>query len=172
MCCPAGQLVLEESRVVPLHGFETVPHEGPVLLEFLLVEIERVDEPQTAAGSASATELARQAAAAAKRLQERGIELAGEAPETPPTEEGNEEIADASDAEAGELPEVPNEQPRNGQAEKPETVAGPPPGTPSSHDDDIVARQLREAAERETDPELRAKLWREYRDYKEGRQPQ
>lgn len=32
--------------------------------------------------------------------------------------------------------------------------------------DDIVARQLREAAERETDPELRERLWDEYREYK------
>ncbi|NND81173.1 MAG: hypothetical protein HKN50_01960 [Gammaproteobacteria bacterium] len=32
--------------------------------------------------------------------------------------------------------------------------------------DDIVARQIREAAERETDPELRKKLWEEYRRYK------
>lgn len=35
-------------------------------------------------------------------------------------------------------------------------------------DDDIVARQLREAAEKETDPELKKKLWEEYRKYKEG----
>jgi hypothetical protein len=34
--------------------------------------------------------------------------------------------------------------------------------------DDIVARQLREAAEKETDPELKAKLWEEYRKYKDG----
>ena len=33
-------------------------------------------------------------------------------------------------------------------------------------DDDIVARQLREAAEQETNPALRERLWREYRDYK------
>jgi hypothetical protein len=33
-------------------------------------------------------------------------------------------------------------------------------------DDDIVARQLREAAEKEKDPELREKLWDEYRKYK------
>ena len=32
--------------------------------------------------------------------------------------------------------------------------------------DDIVARQLREAAMAETDPELAKKLWDEYRDYK------
>ncbi len=36
--------------------------------------------------------------------------------------------------------------------------------------DDIVARQLREAAEKETDPELKKKLWEEYRKYKEGAQ--
>lgn len=36
-------------------------------------------------------------------------------------------------------------------------------------DDDIVARQLREAAEKEQDPELKEKLWQEYRKYKEGR---
>jgi hypothetical protein len=35
-------------------------------------------------------------------------------------------------------------------------------------DDDIVARQLREAAEKETDPEIKEKLWEEYRKYKEG----
>jgi hypothetical protein len=35
-------------------------------------------------------------------------------------------------------------------------------------DDDIVARQLREAAESETDPALREKLWNEYRQYKQS----
>jgi len=33
-------------------------------------------------------------------------------------------------------------------------------------DDDIVARRLRRAAEQETDPELKEKLWKEYDDYK------
>lgn len=35
-------------------------------------------------------------------------------------------------------------------------------------DDDVVARQLREAAEKETDPLLKKKLWEEYRKYKGG----
>jgi hypothetical protein len=35
-------------------------------------------------------------------------------------------------------------------------------------DDDIVARQLREAAMQEQDPVLREKLWDEYRKYKQG----
>jgi hypothetical protein len=39
-------------------------------------------------------------------------------------------------------------------------------GGAEGEEDDIVARQLREAAETETDPELRRKLWEEYRAYK------
>ncbi len=37
---------------------------------------------------------------------------------------------------------------------------------PPPQDDDIVARQLREAAEKEPDPELKNKLWEEYWKYK------
>jgi len=39
--------------------------------------------------------------------------------------------------------------------------------TPGS-DNDIVARRLRKAAEQESDPALRAKLWKEYTDYIHG----
>jgi hypothetical protein len=41
----------------------------------------------------------------------------------------------------------------------------PPADIPSGDDDDVVARQLREAALHEPDPELREKLWNEYRKY-------
>lgn len=41
----------------------------------------------------------------------------------------------------------------------------PPEDIPSGRDDDVVARQLREAAMREPDPELREALWDEYRKY-------
>ena len=37
---------------------------------------------------------------------------------------------------------------------------------PDGSDDDIIARRLRKAAEAETDPELKDKLWKEYVDYK------
>ena len=40
--------------------------------------------------------------------------------------------------------------------------------THSRDDDDIVARQLREAAEQESDPELKKKLWKEYEEYKKN----
>jgi len=43
-----------------------------------------------------------------------------------------------------------------------------PANIPDGSDDDVVARQLREAATNETDPELREKLWQEYRNYKKG----
>lgn len=43
-----------------------------------------------------------------------------------------------------------------------------PPDQPDARDDDVVARQLREAAMAETDPELQEQLWEEYRRYKSG----
>jgi hypothetical protein len=39
---------------------------------------------------------------------------------------------------------------------------------PSGSDNDIVARRLRKAAEQETDPTLKAKLWKEYAQYEQG----
>jgi hypothetical protein len=47
-------------------------------------------------------------------------------------------------------------------------VQDQPKDVPDGSGDDVVARQLREAAERETDPELKKKLWDEYRKYKKG----
>ena len=40
-----------------------------------------------------------------------------------------------------------------------------PEDIPDGRDDDVVARQLREAAMTEPDPELREALWDEYRNY-------
>jgi hypothetical protein len=43
-----------------------------------------------------------------------------------------------------------------------------PPDVGDGSDDDVVARQLREAAMKEDDPVLREKLWDEYREYKKS----
>ena len=51
---------------------------------------------------------------------------------------------------------------------QPQGNNGAPPGTPDGSDDNVVARQLRELAEKETDPVIKQKLWEEYRRYKEG----
>lgn len=41
---------------------------------------------------------------------------------------------------------------------------------PAGNDDDVIARRLRRAAEQETDPELKEKLWKEYVEYKKNTQ--
>jgi hypothetical protein len=50
----------------------------------------------------------------------------------------------------------------------PGPTAAVPPDVGDGSDDDIVARQIRKAAETEKNPELREKLWDEYRKYKRG----
>ena len=70
----------------------------------------------------------------------------------------------------GQLPggfEVPGDEGRPGPPASREEVPRfePPEDIPSGRDDDVVARQLREAAETEPDPELREALWDEYRNY-------
>ena len=47
-------------------------------------------------------------------------------------------------------------------------ISPAPADVGDGQDDDIIARQLREAAQKERDPQLRAKLWDEYRKYKKG----
>lgn len=62
------------------------------------------------------------------------------------------------------------EQAEGGAIGKPgrSVVSTAPDDIPDGSDDDVVARQLREAAEKEADPALRKKLWEEYRKYKQG----
>lgn len=149
--------------------------------EFLLVEIEEADKAASGGSdSAEMTELARQAAEAAQRLKERGIDVAGEGQKGGEGQK-EEETADGGNGEAGEAGDPVADGGEAGSpvdggesgapvsgGPSPPGNGGAPPGTPPPGDDDIVARQLREAAEREKDPVLREKLWREYRAYKEG----
>ncbi|HAO89164.1 MAG TPA: hypothetical protein DCR00_09590, partial [Gammaproteobacteria bacterium] len=68
----------------------------------------------------------------------------------------------ASSASAGAVAAIG--RPSSSSGEPAETFP-PPEDIPSGRDDDVVARQLREAAMREPDPELREALWEEYRNY-------
>lgn len=66
---------------------------------------------------------------------------------------------------AGYIPGgLPSE--KNPQRAPPGPSGQVPEDIPDARDDDIIARQLREAAMNEPDPELREKLWEEYRRYK------
>jgi len=47
-------------------------------------------------------------------------------------------------------------------------AAPPSPDLADPRDEDIVARQLHEAASKERDPVLREKLWQEYERYRSG----
>ena len=92
---------------------------------------------------------------------------------------GEEQTADASGDPAGAgatggSPDTPQGEaseagaPVGGKDEVQSTNGRIPPDVGDGSDDDIVARQLREAAMKEEDPELREKLWDEYRTYKNG----
>lgn len=68
------------------------------------------------------------------------------------------------EAPGNDVPAPPRAEPELAQA----PGAPLPPDRPDARDDDVVARQLREAAMAATDPELAEKLWEEYRRYKDG----
>jgi len=161
--------------------------------EILLKEFELI----RAQSERELRDLAEEAAEAAKRLREKGVDLdAGESESPSETGEdgaermekapekddskGEEKTADVTDSENDEVagPE------KDSHAKEGEVDEGVATSEKSSNggqgssreqaprydkaDDDIVARQLREAAENETDPELKEKLWKEYEEYKKN----
>ncbi len=83
----------------------------------------------------------------------------------PPEVRGQGGQADTSSG-LGHTPDHTGEEP---PGDYKQVATGPVPANiPDGRDDDIVARQLREAASKETDPVLREKLWEEYKKYKTG----
>jgi|SRR5579862_2573154 len=119
----------------------------------------------------------RQAAAAGSAATERsGAGRNGDAAGT-----ASPDGADADDKPAGSGRRGPFSRPRDHSgdlksekaAKKPDDNAGNGATAreiPDGSDDDVVARRLRQAAEQETDPELKEKLWQEYVDYKKNAQ--
>ncbi len=86
-----------------------------------------------------------------------------------PTQESSESASPSSASGAGGVPDIPPERSQQASRDERTVPPTPPPADiPNGQDDDIVARQIREAAENETDPELRAKLWEEYKRYKQS----
>jgi hypothetical protein len=94
---------------------------------------------------------------------------AGEGRNTGETGAGGVSAASGTRPQAGGSADRSSSGAGGGPVKTPRTGATrQPPGIPDGSDDDVVARQLREAAEKETDPELQKKLWEEYRKYKQG----
>jgi hypothetical protein len=106
-------------------------------------------------------DLAQDAAEAAKRLREKGVDV-----NTSGSESSEASAATQTQAEQGakgSKTASTDSSRQSGQGSSREEQ-----GRVGSEDDDIVARQLREAAENETDPELKEKLWKEYDEYKKN----
>ncbi len=135
--------------------------------EYLRDELESSEKQESEqAEDQQQTGLEAAAAQAMERLAEKGIDVnSGENAENG---EGSEGAPPAN--ESGEVSETvaagdSSKQPE-GEVRSPSGTQGPPGAGTDSADDDIVARQLREAAEKETDPVLKKKLWDEYYAYK------
>ena len=139
--------------------------------EMLLKEMERI----RAASASRMTGLAREAAEAAKKIEE-DLEDDSSARGSGPEKETDK----TGGSQPGERPEETAQEGSKGRPEGGFESGGKGAGDESTRvsktgergseqDDDIVARQLREAAEKETDPELKEKLWKEYEAYKASR---
>ena len=146
--------------------------------EMLLKEMDKIKT----ASADKMRGLARDAAAAAKRVKD---EEESSPQQASSVEENRKPEGEAQGKGAEQAPKETKDKDSEIQDAKPGTqdaasgtargrddstrLTGRPDS--SSQDDDIVARQLREAAEKETDPVLKEKLWKEYEDYKKSRRP-
>jgi len=144
----------------------------------LLKEMETIETES----AAKMRDLAQEAAEAASRLKEKGVELDGD--ESKSSDDASQQGEDDRQSKAGQKDATHEEKGSEREkgevddavASKDETKdqgsgSRDDPGSRyNKEDDDIVARQLREAAENETDPELKKKLWKEYEEYRKNTQ--
>ena len=108
-----------------------------------------------------------EAEAAAKQAKAEETGKAGEAGQAgaPTADTATGSSTDAGRLEGGTPVTAPVEGGPAGPGSDDATV---PADVGDGKDDDVVARQLREAAMKEKDPAIREKLWEEYREYKKG----
>jgi hypothetical protein len=139
--------------------------------ELLLQELDEIRDKS----EEKMRDLSAEAAAAAQRLQEQGVNVDPSSTGAPPEGQESTRVSEQSEgspekAEEGGIQSETAETRQKGSkgATGTQSSVQEQRSRPSGHDDDIVARQIREAAEKETDPELKEKLWKEYEDYKKG----
>ena len=123
-----------------------------------------------AESSGKLQDLAQEAAEAAKRLREQGLDVDTSASGS--SGEGREGTQDTSrsdpEMESRDSSTSSDTASKTGSRRSGKGSSRKDQGRAVYEDDDIVARQLREAAENETDPELKEKLWKEYEEYKKS----
>jgi hypothetical protein len=144
--------------------------------EMLLKEMDKI----RAASGEKMRGLAREAAAAAKGIKEAG-ESSSEKSDSGDEKRQGEKGSQGENAERAQgTSKDKDSEVQGAQTGTEDRPSGSPSGKDdstrltgrpdsSAQDDDIVARQLREAAEKETDPVLKEKLWKEYEEYKKSR---
>ncbi|MCP4629547.1 MAG: hypothetical protein GY850_39490 [bacterium] len=124
-----------------------------------------------AGSSRKLQDLAQEAAEAAKRLREKGLDVdtatsgsPGDSREDTQDTSRSDQEMESRDGRTGTdtASKTGSRRSGEGSSRKDQRRA-------DYEDDDIVARQLREAAENETDPELKEKLWKEYEEYKKSK---
>jgi len=125
-------------------------------------------------------DLAQEAEAAAQRLRDKGIEITADSEaETVESRQNSTKKAKETEKEKSALEGGKESSSKEGRDDTTlttkdkyrEGVEGSQRHPKHRYDpknDDIVARQLREAAEKESDPELKEKLWKEYEQYKKN----
>lgn len=137
--------------------------------EMLLKEMERIKN----ASASRMAGLAREAAEAAKKIEEDFQDASsanGSGKEEEIGQPGKSRTEPRSDGTAREKGRKEGGFESGGKGTGDESTRDSKTGERErEQDDDIVARQLREAAEKETDPELKEKLWKEYEAYKASR---
>lgn len=134
--------------------------------DMLLKEMDAIRE----GSSKKLQDLAEEAAEAAKRLREKGVDTGSSGSESPEQADEQKQKSE-SDQEAGSSEDTAGSETASsgGSSKGGQGPARDDQRRAGYEDDDIVARQLREAAENETDPELKEKLWKEYEEYKKSR---
>ncbi len=149
------------------------------LAEFDEMLLEELDLIQTKS-SEKLQDLAQEAAVAAQRLRDKGIEIdtdskaetadsrqdSSEEPKETEKEKSGLEAGKENNSEEGTDDTTLTDKDKS--REGAEGSQRHPKNRYDPEDDDIVARQLREAAEKESDPELKEKLWKEYEQYKKN----
>ncbi len=115
-------------------------------------------------------DLAQEAADAAKRLRDKGVDAGTSGSETSETDDSQKGASEGSrqSGTTGDKADTETAS-KDGSRKGGKGASADDRHRTDYEDDDIVARQLREAAENETDPELKEKLWKEYEDYKKSR---
>ena len=144
----------------------------------LLKEMEKIQTASTA----KMRDLAQEAAEAAKRVKGKGDDSESQGETSKQGENGDKESenqqksgsdkSEDSDSKEAKGSDDDREEEDRGieSSDKSKDMAGKGKGEYGREDEDIVARQLREAAENETDPELKKKLWAEYEEYMKNTQ--